>query len=62
MYQRRLEIVYHGAWLTIADGGLAGASPTRREFTHFRYEWRNLAAMRRASLAMRCPYPSSLHQ
>src|SRR5262245_3676764 len=28
MYQRRLEIVYHGAWLTIAEGGPAGASPT----------------------------------
>jgi hypothetical protein len=38
MYQRRLEIVYHGAWLTIARGGPAGASPTACGFTRFRNE------------------------
>src|SRR6185369_185712 len=57
-----VEIVYHGAWLTIADSGPAGASPTGHGFRRFLNEWRHLATMRRASLAMRCPYPSSLHQ
>src|ERR1700704_1597851 len=40
MYQRRLEIVYHAAWLTVAGGGPAGAGPTRRGYTRLRYERR----------------------